>query len=133
MQNIVILAGHIGQTPEVRNTNGGTQIGYFSLATSRPRYNDGKPVKDSRQLKFTVAATAPGHEAKINLLRDGKTQTVSVTVANMKTDAVATRGDGAGGLSYREAGVSPALPITSAAIARAELAHHGGGARERGE
>lgn len=48
MQNIVILAGHIGQTPEVRNTNGGTQIGNFSLATSRPRYNDGKPVKDDQ-------------------------------------------------------------------------------------
>ncbi len=48
MQNIVILAGHIGQTPEGRHTNGGTHITYFSLATSRPRYNDGKPVKDDQ-------------------------------------------------------------------------------------
>ena len=48
MQNIVILAGHIGQTPEGRNTQGGTHVAYFSLATSRPRYNDGKAVKDDQ-------------------------------------------------------------------------------------
>ncbi|MDZ4069426.1 MAG: single-stranded DNA-binding protein, partial [Tabrizicola sp.] len=34
MQNIVILAGNIGQTPEVRTTKGaGTKITNFSLAT----------------------------------------------------------------------------------------------------
>ena len=37
MQNIVILAGNIGQTPEVRTTQGGTKITNFTLATSRPR------------------------------------------------------------------------------------------------
>ena len=37
MQNIVILAGNIGQTPEVRTTQGATRITNFSLATSRPR------------------------------------------------------------------------------------------------
>ncbi|AMY72091.1 single-strand binding protein (plasmid) [Frigidibacter mobilis] len=36
MQNIVILAGNIGQTPEVRTTQSGTKITNFSLATSRP-------------------------------------------------------------------------------------------------
>jgi single-strand DNA-binding protein len=46
MQNIVILAGNIGQDPEARTTNGGTKITHFTLATSRPRYTDGKPVKD---------------------------------------------------------------------------------------
>lgn len=47
MQNIVILAGNIGQTPETRTTQGGTRITHFTLATSRPRYSDGKVVRDS--------------------------------------------------------------------------------------
>jgi single-strand DNA-binding protein len=48
MQNIVILAGNIGQDPESRTTQGGTRITQFSLATSRPRYTEGKPVKDDQ-------------------------------------------------------------------------------------
>ncbi|WP_296739725.1 single-stranded DNA-binding protein [Mesorhizobium sp.] len=46
MQNIVILAGNIGQDPESRNTQGGTHITHFTLATSRPRYSEGKAVRD---------------------------------------------------------------------------------------
>ena len=38
MQNIVILAGNIGQAPETRTLQGGTRITHFTLATSRPRY-----------------------------------------------------------------------------------------------
>src|SRR5579871_3056729 len=46
MQNFAFVAGNIGQDPETRSTNGGTKITHFTLATSRPRYADGKPVKD---------------------------------------------------------------------------------------
>ncbi|MDZ4087112.1 MAG: single-stranded DNA-binding protein, partial [Tabrizicola sp.] len=47
MQNIVILAGNIGQTPEVRTTKGaGTKITNFSLATSRPRISEGRVLRD---------------------------------------------------------------------------------------
>ena len=46
MQNIVILAGNIGQTPEVRATQGGTKITNFSLATSRPRLSEGRVLRD---------------------------------------------------------------------------------------
>ncbi|OJY71982.1 MAG: single-stranded DNA-binding protein [Rhodospirillales bacterium 70-18] len=46
MQNIVILAGNIGQDPETRSTQGGTRITHFTLATSRPRYSEGKVVRD---------------------------------------------------------------------------------------
>ncbi|OYX62669.1 single-stranded DNA-binding protein [Tsuneonella sp. CC-YZS046] len=46
MQNIVILAGNIGQDPEARTTPGGTLITHFTLATSRPRYSEGKVVRD---------------------------------------------------------------------------------------
>ena len=48
MQNIVILAGNIGQTPETRTTQGGTRITHFTLATSRPRYSEGKVVRDEK-------------------------------------------------------------------------------------
>ena len=48
MQNIVILAGNIGQDPETRATQGGTRITHFTLATSRPRYSEGKVVLDDR-------------------------------------------------------------------------------------
>ncbi|MEO5326407.1 single-stranded DNA-binding protein [Mesorhizobium sp. CC13] len=47
MQNIVILAGNIGQDPEARTTQGGTKITHFTLATSRPRYSEGKVVRDN--------------------------------------------------------------------------------------
>ena len=47
MQNLVILAGNVGATPETRTTQGGTTITNFSLATSRPkRDQDGKSMKD---------------------------------------------------------------------------------------
>lgn len=47
MQNLVILAGNVGATPEVRTTQGGTKITQFSLATSRPkRDSEGKIQKD---------------------------------------------------------------------------------------
>ena len=48
MQNIVILAGNIGQDPEARTTQGGTRITHFTLATSRPRYSEGKVVRDAK-------------------------------------------------------------------------------------
>ncbi len=48
MQNLVILAGNVGATPETRATQGGTKITQFSLATSRPkRDSEGKILKDS--------------------------------------------------------------------------------------
>ena len=46
MQNIVILAGNIGSTPEARTTQGGTKITNFSLATSRPRLSEGRVLRD---------------------------------------------------------------------------------------
>jgi len=46
MQNIVILAGNIGQKPEARTTQGGTNITNFNLATSRPRLSEGRVMRD---------------------------------------------------------------------------------------
>src|SRR3546814_12794764 len=56
MQNLVILAGSVGASPESRTTTGGTKITNFSLATSRPkRDSNGKILKDdnNRRLEDT--------------------------------------------------------------------------------
>jgi single-strand DNA-binding protein len=47
MTNIVLLVGNLGGDPELRSTNGGTDVASFSLGTSRPkRDSDGKTYKD---------------------------------------------------------------------------------------
>ena len=47
MTNIVLLVGNLGADPELRSTNGGTDIAVFNLGTSRPkRDSDGKTFKD---------------------------------------------------------------------------------------
>ena len=51
MQNIVILAGNIGQTPELRSTQGGTKITHFTLATSRPRLVEGRVQRDENNYR----------------------------------------------------------------------------------
>ena len=45
MQNIAILAGRIGQDPEGNTVDNDTYVARFSLATSRPRYKNGKVVR----------------------------------------------------------------------------------------
>ena len=48
MTNIVLLVGNLGADPELRSTNGGTDIAVFSLGTSRPkRDGEGKTYKDA--------------------------------------------------------------------------------------
>ena len=71
---------------------------------------DGKPVADPRELAVDVADIHPGSAARLDLLRDGATQTVSVTIASMKTDTVAANDGGAG---QEQQGVGVALaPLT---------------------
>ena len=53
MQNIVILAGNIGQTPEVRTTQGGTKITNF-----QPRHFPPPPLGRSRPAR---RERLPGH------------------------------------------------------------------------
>jgi single-strand DNA-binding protein len=48
MTNIVLLVGNLGANPELRSSNGGTDIAIFSLGTSRPkRDSEGKTFKDA--------------------------------------------------------------------------------------
>ena len=56
---------------------------------------DGRTVASPRDLAIDVAAIHPGSEAKLEVLRDGKSQTLDVTVAALKSDVVAAREGGA--------------------------------------
>ncbi len=48
MTNTVLLVGNLGADPELRSTNGGTDVASFSLGTSRPRRDgEGKTFKDA--------------------------------------------------------------------------------------
>jgi serine protease Do len=44
---------------------------------------NGTPIKDARALAQQIARSAPGSAAKLTIVRDGKTQTVEVTLATM--------------------------------------------------
>ena len=49
MTNIVLIVGNLGADPELRSTNGGTEVASFSVGTSRPkRDSDGKTYKDDK-------------------------------------------------------------------------------------
>lgn len=50
---------------------------------------NGKPVTDSRHLKLQVGSTTPGAAVPMNVLRDGKTVTLNVTVKELPGDKVA--------------------------------------------
>ena len=45
---------------------------------------DGKPVEDSTGLRNTVAAAAPGKKVELKIIRDGKEQSVTATLAEFK-------------------------------------------------
>ena len=51
---------------------------------------DGKPLKDSRQLKFAVAATEPGKKVTLGFLRDGKADTATVTIGDLPGEKQST-------------------------------------------
>lgn len=68
-------------------------------------YN-GRPVRDSRHLKLQVGQTAPGEQVAVKLVRDGKPQTVKVTLKEFADDTLqAKSGTGAKSSKERLAGV----------------------------
>jgi hypothetical protein len=60
MFNQVTLIGHLGADPEVRNTTNGGRVVNLSVATSRPRFSDGKVVsqRTSAMLSRKPSGTA---------------------------------------------------------------------------
>ena len=57
---------------------------------------DGKPVEKMRDLPRMVAATPVGKTVTVELLRAGNRKSVSVSIAKMKADRVASLGAGQG-------------------------------------
>ena len=55
---------------------------------------DGKAVTDSRELPLIVAAVKPGRDAAAKIWRDGKEQTLHVTVGELQPEKVAFTGGG---------------------------------------
>jgi serine protease Do len=51
---------------------------------------DGKEVRDTRQLRNLVAATAPGSGVKIDVIRDGKERTFSATIGKLTAETTMT-------------------------------------------
>jgi len=55
---------------------------------------NGKTVKNPRDLAVNVAAVQPGEEAKLQVMRDGDTRSVSVKVGQLPTETVASNEQG---------------------------------------
>lgn len=51
---------------------------------------DGKPVVDRQQFRLLISETEPGTKVNLKFIRDGKDQTVGVTLAELPQDYVAT-------------------------------------------
>ena len=51
---------------------------------------NGKPVRDSRQLKLAVGSTSPGTKAPVKILREGSEKTVTVTLKELDGDQLAS-------------------------------------------
>jgi serine protease Do len=60
---------------------------------------NGQPVESANDLRLRISQAAPGSSVKLEISRDGKTQDVSVTLAELPQDATAdeTPGDSGGG------------------------------------
>jgi serine protease Do len=54
---------------------------------------DGQPIKDSRDLARRIGATAPDTSVKLDIVRDGKSQNVSVTLGQMPAEQRQARSD----------------------------------------
>jgi len=91
-----LVAGVEGDSPAAK---AGLQPGDVIRAV------DGKPVANPRDLAINVADLHPGTAASLDVLRDGKTQTMSVTLASMQNEAVASR-DGATSQDQPSVGVA---------------------------
>ncbi len=73
---------------------------------------NGQPIKDARDLARRVAAFPPNTKINVDLWRDGKQQTVAVTLGNLASDAA--NADPAGS---DQQDAAPAAPASEKALA----------------
>jgi serine protease Do len=77
-------------TPDGPSADAGLQSGDVIVSLN------GKEITDGQRLRFAVAATRPGSEVTLKVLRDGKEEAVKVTVGRLPGDTeVASSGGGA--------------------------------------
>jgi Do/DeqQ family serine protease len=72
---------------------------------------DGQPVHDSNTLRNRIAATKPGSDAQLVIVRDGAKKNVSVKLDELNADRVARNGDSDATEDHAALGVSVA-PLT---------------------
>ena len=82
---------------------------------------NGEPIKDARELARKVASLNPNSTVKIDIVRNGKEQTLDVTPGKLPTsNQIASRGDDSGGsVEPRDLGrlgltVAPASSVAGA-------------------
>ncbi len=79
---------------------------------------NGEAIKDARMLSRRVSSLAPGANAKLDIIRDGKEQQVSLTIGDMPKDR---RAEATGGEQ------EPATPALGLALAPADKVNGAGG------
>jgi serine protease Do len=82
---------------------------------------NGNPVGDANELRNLVAATQPGTDAQVTILRDGREQQLTVTLGELNAQAGGGREEGEGGGSSGEGGklgvgVTPLTPELAARL-----------------
>ncbi len=83
-QSGALVAGVQSETPAAR---AGVQPGDVIRSVN------GTNIKNPRDLAVQIASVKPGDEARLDLVRDGKSQTVSVKVGQLPTDETAQASD----------------------------------------
>jgi serine protease Do len=89
--------------PETPAARAGLQPGDVITAVQ------GHHIGNQRELAITVSQIEPGTKAPVDIVRDGKTQTIDVTVGTLSGDG-ATRGPGAAGTAGLGVALSPITP-----------------------
>jgi serine protease Do len=97
----------------------GPSVGKLEVGDVILAFN-GQPVDSSRELPKLVAAAAPDAAVKIEILRDGRKQTVDFTLGRFQTQEVATAATGEDGSASARLGATLA-PITPEARAQLQL------------
>ena len=85
--NKVILVGHLGKDPEVRNLEGGVSVTSFPLATSESFNKDGKKVEQTEWHNIVMWRGLADMAVKI--LQKGKLVYITCSVFKQENETVA--------------------------------------------
>jgi serine protease Do len=97
----------------------GPSVGKLEVGDVILAFN-GEPVDSSRELPKLVAAAAPDASVKIDILRDGREQTIDFTLGRFETEQVVATSTGRDGSASSRLGATLA-PITPEARAQLQL------------